>query len=504
MRGISAVLILVACVAATQTSSAAPPALQQSQESVNLYSSELRNAQFQRLRSMRSVDVEYDNYGRVRTLRGSSGIHIPDVEKLKTGDSAKTVLGELKEVLMVTGSESLTVRHVVNAINGGRAVFMDVAIDGIPVIDGGVNIRVDVDGQIDLMGSKFVRATGSSKKNVRSAEMAKADLLKALEETGKANRTAVSFRGSPALSLWTNNGLEKTPIPVWSFDTTYESPQGESEAMRLFVDASTGDIRGAQRTQFGVNRTAYTMNYTSNQYTFLWNEGFPNTADPQAYSAYMKVMDPIQTWASAGLGQHYGTLGIAAHYSSTYNAFFSYQIGTGLPVLSFGDYMAMEDDAIAHEYGHGIYLPLAPPQPSGYMWWNEWFAANEFWGDLSAAMTEINGSGVNPNVWKISSLVLRDLSAPKSVNTDYRDWYWNRKFAGSTSDVAYKNSTIYGHALYLLVSGGLPLAGGGLSIERPHSLDFGAAHNSIRGTCGLWICIGGSRSDWRFDGCIPA
>ncbi|HEY4367408.1 MAG TPA: hypothetical protein VGN07_09280 [Steroidobacteraceae bacterium] len=249
MRGISAFLGWIACIVVMETSSAAPAVLQVSKESANIYSNELRNAQFQRLSSMRGVDVGYDEYGRMRTIQGPTGIFVADAAKIKAGDRMLSLLSELKEVLMATGSESLTVRRVVPAINGGRVIDMDISIDGMPMVDGGVNIRVSKDDEIDLLGSRFVPGVAVTK-DIRTADVAKEDLLKDLEETGQADRTTVSFLVTPALILWTNNGLEKAPILVWSFETTYNTPQGELEGVRFYVDASTGEVRGAYQTIF--------------------------------------------------------------------------------------------------------------------------------------------------------------------------------------------------------------------------------------------------------------
>lgn len=117
--------------------------------------------------------------------------------------------------------------------------------------------------------------------------------------------------------------------------------------------------------------------------------------------------------------------------------------------------MADDLDAVAHEYGHGIYRPKMGVPPN--KWWDEYHAANEFFGDLSAVFTDINNGGGVPieHTWKITSDIVRNLKTPTAVTSgDFRDWYPSRRFYGTTSAVAYSNSTIFGHLLYLLVNGG--------------------------------------------------
>lgn len=469
MRAISALFVVVLLVAAFETARAEPATLQRSEQAASLYSRELRDAQFERLRAMADVDVEYDQFGRVRTVNGASGIRVANAAQLKAGDSTGTLLGELKAILMATGSESLVVRHAAGAINGGQALFMDVSIDGIPVVDGGVNIRVNKDGEIDLLGSTFVSLASVDRTKIRRVEDSKEDLLSALEMTGTVVRAAVSFRGIPSLGLWTNNGSEPAPFLVWCFDVSYSTEQGESAGKRFFVDAVTGQLRGAHATQFGLNRTAYSLNYTNGStLVLLWNEGnVPAQPDSSAIQMYTRVAKPIQTWSLVGAGLAYATLAVGAHHVQANNAVYDRLSPSNLPILMAGDNMVFQDDPIAHEYGHGIFMPLMSPQPSA--WWNEWFAANEFWGDISAALTSLNNSEGSP--WQISNPVLRNLANPKLINSDYRDWYWERKFSwvppNVREDMAYKNSTIYGLAFHLLVQGGTHPRAGQAALKGP-------------------------------------
>jgi len=81
--------------------------------------------------------------------------------------------------------------------------------------------------------------------------------------------------------------------------------------------------------------------------------------------------------------------------------------------------------------------------------WDQWFAVNEFYGDLSTLLTDVHVNGTTD--YRVTDV--RNLDNPKSRPGDFRDWYPDRRFAG-LSDVAYSNATIYGHALYLMVHGG--------------------------------------------------
>jgi len=263
------------------------------------------------------------------------------------------------------------------------------------------------------------------------------------------------------VAFWTNDGREVVPRLVWLIDARYSTPAGAAERMTFGVDAENGELRYATPETFGLNRTAWSMNYNSanfpNSLTWLWNEGFPSSAVPAALSAYQLSQKPWLTWADVLM--QYDDFEIVAHHPASHSSWYSFASPTTHWLL-FGDFMAYELDAVAHEYGHGIYRPKMGPAP--YKWWDEYHAANEFYGDLSAVVTDIRDrGGAIEHTWKITSDVVRNLKAPTTVVGDFRDWYPNRRFVGLSSSVAYSNSTIFGHALYLLISGGYHARVGG-------------------------------------------
>ena len=92
----------------------------------------------------------------------------------------------------------------------------------------------------------------------------------------------------------------------------------------------------------------------------LWNEGSPNPNNLVANSIYTKFQTACDTWATIGM-QH-ETFGLVANYPGAYTAWTATN-SVGALFSVFGDFMATELDAVGHEYGHGVFIPLAGAPP---------------------------------------------------------------------------------------------------------------------------------------------
>lgn len=169
--------------------------------------------------------------------------------------------------------------------------------------------------------------------------------------------------------------------------------------------------------------------------TLLWGEGgYPNPAEPEAAHVYDKIREPIQAWAGTPFA--YDTLGLAVHFGlpgSGYANSSWFQYGTdNKPYLVFGDTRARDDDSIAHEYGHGLFVGFVPGQPGTTLKvWDEWLAGNEFYADYSSVVTDIwrRSGGVDPvQTWAISNL--RDWRDPQTKGGTFqnRDWYGDWRY----------------------------------------------------------------------------
>ena len=470
-------LVLAVLTASAFAAQAGSPKLQTASESTKLYELAAREAQFHALSAMPQVDVEYGAYGRIRKIEGHSGIVVSNTALLRQGEKATELLHRMKTLLMASSSESLVVKVTGREPTGnGTFFFTEQTIDDIPVIDARVNVVVGTDGEIQTINSLFVPRGHASSKPRISAQDAKAKLLEQMAD----GATALKIQSEGSLAFWTNAGQEATPRLLWMFDALY-SKDGRSQLVRLGVDAATGDIRHSQALSFDLNRTVYTNSYGNNAATpspsaLLWTEGLPNAADTHASSMYNLVVHPIQTWFPGGHAFAYDSVGLVAHYVT---ASYSFHIfGTDLKSYLFaGDQRALDADAIAHEYGHGMFGRIGY-QPSNYDRYNDWFAGNEFFGDASAVLTDIRRFGVSDASWQITNL--RNWQNPQSMGALFNDWYPSRVFANPL-DPAYSNSTIYGHGVYLMIHGGMH--------RRHGTLTLGGTIPDIDVTAQSWLHI---------------
>lgn len=430
------------------TSTAGTPALQTSTEATRAYDLATREAQHRALLAMPQIDAEYGSYGRLRKVEGRTGIYLPAVKALRQGDRAADLFKRLSGLLMASGSESLVVQVSGRTpLGNGYFAFADQVINGIPVIDARVNVVISDDGEIQTINSLFVPQGGARSSPDLSAQAAKTQLQQQLADT----QTSVAIQTDGSLAFWTNDGEEKVPRLLWMFEGVY-TKDGASQLLRFGVDASTGDVRTTQPLSSHLNRTAYTNRYRTDLVTpqssaLLWTEGNPNSNEPQALSMYNLVVHPIQTWWPGGHAFAYDRVGVVANYAYTRDAW--HIIGTDNKSYIFaGDTRAFDDDVIAHEYGHGMYVYVGN-KPAGFAPYDDWYAGNEFYGDLSAVITDIRRFGVRDASWQIS-----DLRSWKNGSPAFIDWYPERLFANPLSP-AYSNSTIYGYAVYLMINGGV-------------------------------------------------
>lgn len=140
--------------------------------------------------------------------------------------------------------------------------------------------------------------------------------------------------------------------------------------------------------------------------------------------------------------------------------------------------MASDTDAIAHEFAHGIreahnglILNTAPVDGAP--------ALNEAFGDWGATVSDVklNLGVVSPSTWQISNV--RNLQAPTLANPFARDWFPSRSFILG-QQTAHRNSTIMGHALYLLSQGGQHYRAGIPGSEVPVIPVTGVAYPTAR------------------------
>lgn len=122
--------------------------------------------------------------------------------------------------------------------------------------------------------------------------------------------------------------------------------------------------------------------------------------------------------------------------------------------LAIGPVSAASDtEAVAHEFGHGIVeAETGIKDASGPV--DGAAALSEGFADFASVVTDVHLHGmVGENPWKIGSTqTLRNWHFPTSVNPLFRDWFPTRWTI--LNGYTHENSTILGHAFYLLAIGG--------------------------------------------------
>lgn len=450
---------------------AEPPAFQQDPAAARLYDLPTREAQYRALAALPAADVTYGRFGRLREVKGATGIFVPGAEKLKAGDRADVLLQKVKPMLMASGTDSLVVRSTGNVPSGDERFYNTTpVIDGVPVIDAQVNFLVDQSGQITLINSLFVPKGAASSRPYVSLHQARLKLQEHLG--GLADKGSLQLGAGGSLGFWTDGGTLEAPRLVWLIDASY-SQNKEFSAGKYVVDATSGEILFSRGGAHGLNRTVYSNNYLSvltapPASRLMWTEGNPNPQYPAALNIYNRVIYPIDAWSGRN-AYAYNVLGLVANWGSpTGDGAWAIFGQDQKPYLFFSDKRSSDDDAIAHEYGHPLFFwstsnSVEPPRERR---WDEFFIGNEFWGDLSAVTTKTHRFGVNASSWEISDL--RSWSNPQSRGVLFNDWYPHRFFAWPL-DPARSNSTIFGYAVYLMVNGGQHRRAGATALQGPIS-----------------------------------
>lgn len=380
MRSVTRSLTPLIVLAFGLSAQADPPKLQQDGDATSMYSLAAREAQHQALSAIPGVEVKYGTKGRVRQIDGKTGIRVANAERLKRGDSVEYLHQKLKPILLANGSESLSVHQAGRMPDGGSFLMTNQVIDGIPVLDARVNFLLDHTGEIQMMNSLFVPQGKARSTPQLSLLAARAKLSQSL---GVADISTTGY-----LAYWTNEGAD-APVLLWMIDATTTS-QGTPQTLTYGVDSATGSVRYNIQTTFGLNRTVYTNNnrtdFVLSPNNLLWIEGaVPNPADAYALNIYNRVVNPVQAWW--GTPFHYDVMNLVAHHGSTNSSYHLTHPVTGASALFFGNNRALDDDAIAHEYGHGNWVNHVPGQPLGFLLYADWFALNEFYADFSTILT---------------------------------------------------------------------------------------------------------------------
>jgi hypothetical protein len=209
--------------------------------------SEMAERQRQAIVSMPSARVTYHQGGTVRSIRGETGIRISSAARaLRKGESGKDVLAALRNVILVSGQEELTLVTNTSSFETQRALTLSQSIAGIPVISGSVGVVVESSsGLVVVLNSSFLPDRNLPRTPKLTRDEAKEAARKALYTMLGALPESVTFSDEPpALAYVGRNDAVDREALVWVFTASYLTDKGQGPRqgyLDLWINAVTGE-----------------------------------------------------------------------------------------------------------------------------------------------------------------------------------------------------------------------------------------------------------------------
>jgi Zn-dependent metalloprotease len=450
---------------------------------VERYGQAALDAQTAFLHRMRGVEIRYGTNGAISWLKGRTGIVLPSgLAQFKVGQQSRELLDHIAPALLAAGTEELRVTAVANEAGKAdqgerqsspeRAVNLVQYIRGREVQDSSVNIVLNREtNEITLVVANFLPDRSLPSEPKISAPQARAKVEAAMRDSGLDEKEKFTFQDYPASLAYAFEEVgDKGGVGgalVWVFEVIKQGRPAQAN-----VNAITGEVVGLRSfiTAFFPNRDSYTANATfltpPNGMTFLFGEAGPPlpVSDPIPAALYSNAGVAFRTfdlvfgrnsWDGAG-----AKLNLVSHYGTDWgNGYYSPGGWLMFPDGEVGKKSAAEDfDAVTHEFTHGIVqnrlgLINANGPVDGAP------AVNEGIADFGATVNDVRINGVATEAtWQIGQMnpnnpleAIRNLHVPASASFNARDWYPSRT---QIPGFAHHNSTILGHAFYLLATGG--------------------------------------------------
>jgi hypothetical protein len=212
---------------------------------------EALHRQYVALSAMPSVEVTYSALGPVRLVQGAIGIVLSsETRNLERGQEAPELLQKFKNVLLAMGSETLKVSRNERPPGQYRYLTTDLFINGIPVLYGGVSLKIDeATGLVEVLGANFVPDRGLPRQpNLSQADAAKRAAQYVVEHRGakpgsvEASAVTLAYQG-------TNPGSTRGRL-VWTVHARWPGPSGSFEDGDFkdgifWIDAIDGEYVGS-------------------------------------------------------------------------------------------------------------------------------------------------------------------------------------------------------------------------------------------------------------------
>lgn len=473
--------------------------------------------QYRAFTGMPNVVVQYAANGTARKITGSTGVYLPSRAGLfKVNQSAPRVMEAFGPLVLASGTEELRTIRIHEpqsrlAPEGTtrleRTIKFDQYIRGRPVLMGWANIGIKEDnGEVVSFVSNFLPDRGLPSEPLISASDAIQKLLARMRDNAPNGPVEAEVSSSPPMLAYAfqqlgDKGADFGDL-VWVIDVTRKDPASQ-DSLQAAVSATTGEvIRFTSKRDGALNRIAYSAGGGSPVQTLfpqglttLFTEGqAPN--DLQAGDAYNNAGTTYLAYQSAvgrnsmnGAG---GPIRLVVHYfmPDPSNAFHE----NGYLVFGEGGGGMKPPssvlDSVAHEYGHGVVAADAQFATADDLV-DAATALNEAYGDLSSTIADVHVHGApSASTWTMLELFVANSAAgkrywniPNLAGVYYRDWYPQRSHQVLVEGGQYYNSTIMGHAFYLLTTGenhyraGLP--GSGVPVIDVPPIGYAKARNAF-------------------------
>jgi hypothetical protein len=280
-------------------------------------------SQFDQLRAMPAVQVEYSSLGSVKRVHGRTGVIITSAGRgVKFGQSADEIFARLRGILLAKGTEKLIVRNTMQFPNEGKmTIRLEQTIRGIPVEGSDAQIEIDTrTGEIILASFFFVPDQGLPSQPKLSASDAFVRAARSLEESDKAEKGSVQQGATPQLKYYRPHRASDVPRLVWAVGTSYvpKNPTAQNEEAIMLIDAIMGEIvELLPSVAHAVNWPAFTALNAQPA-----SGGFPNglgsTTDAVASAAWNNLARADVAWADYGFGPTPRQVEVVVHYGTGY------------------------------------------------------------------------------------------------------------------------------------------------------------------------------------------
>lgn len=417
------------------------------------------------LQRMAGVSIRYGDNGAVSEIKGRTGVLVQSgFAGFRVGEPSKELLEKFAPALLAAGTEELVVRIAGQSSKGAtspeRTIRLVQYIRGREVQRSAVNISLNTQtNEVTHFVADFLPDRGLQHEPRLTAAEARAAVEAAMRDSGLEEERKIIFEDAPARLAYAFEEIGDRGgiggVLVWVFQASRNG-----EAIEASVSALTGKVIRFTARGFGLNRISYTANNAAplgsgfpSGLTFTFGEG-GTPPDSIAGNAYNKAGITYgvfsqafgrNSWNGAGGAQR-----LVTHYAMSTNG------GAHQPPdwFIFGDAAANDQDTASHEFTHAIAYHETSMPGDGPV--DGAPAIQEAYGDWGATVSDVhlNLGFVSPGTWSISEAGLRNWQIPVLAGVGFRDWFPSRTFI-SNGQGKYNNSTIMGHAFYLLAQNGV-------------------------------------------------